>query len=121
MECKKWSDALSTYATTLSTTSKANDIISHASVEGYFNINHLASDKVSGLMTGAEIVGVCRETAMQVIQNLMSSTSTTTGIAERCMKLLREGLESKLRAKEPLLSNKCVLEEYTAFERERSA
>ena len=72
-------------------------------------------------MTGAEIVGVCRETAMQVIQHLMSSTSTTTDIAERCMKLLREGLESTLTAKEPLLSNKCVLEEYTAFERERSA
>ena len=120
MECRKWHDALSIYATTLSS-SEAIDIISPASVEEYFNIDHLASDEVSGLMTGAEIVGVCRETAMQVIQNLMSSTSTTTDIAERCMKLLREGLESTLRAKEPLLSNKCVLEEYTAFERERSA
>ena len=120
MECRKWSDTLSTYATTLSTT-KATDIISPDSVEEFFNIDHLASDEVSGLMTGAEIVGVCRETAMQVIQNLMSSTSTTTDVAERCMKLLRERLESTLRAKEPLLSNKCVLEEYTAFERERSA
>ena len=120
MECKKWSDALSKYATTLSS-SKANDIISPISVEEFFNIDHLSSDEVSGLMTGAEIVGVCRETAMQVIQNLMSSTSTTTDIADRCMRLLKEGLESTLRTKKPLLSNECVLEEYTAFERERSA
>jgi len=120
MECRKWHNALSTYATTLPTT-KANDIISPNSVEEYFNIDHLASDDVSGLMTGAEIVGVCRETAMQVIQHLMSTTFTTTDIAERCMKLLKEELESTLRTKEPLLSNECVLEEYTAFERERSA
>jgi len=117
MECKKWHDALLAYTSSNDARKTLSDAdLSTGGIEKYFNLDILAGDEVSGSMTGAEIVGACRETAVQVMRTLMHSHSKT---AESLMQSLMEELESSLRSKTPLLSNAHVLEEYTRFENER--
>ena len=107
MECQKWYNAL------LSDSGADNGI------ETYFDVDVLASEEISGSMTGAEIVGACRETAVQVMQNFISLTDGTFG-AEKCLQSLMNTLKDILIVKQPLLSTRHVLEEYTRFERERN-
>ncbi|KAL3811002.1 hypothetical protein ACHAXA_002279 [Cyclostephanos tholiformis] len=127
MECKKWHDALLEYYShpiagkngTTTDAVKSPDLL-----EKYFNTDILSSDEVSGHMTGAEIVGSCREAAVDVMRTIMierdfegdgALLSKTT--AERLMQTLMRQLKKTLEGKTPLLSNPAIFEEYTTFER----
>mmetsp|Transcript_31501 Transcript_31501/g.72466 ORF Transcript_31501/g.72466 Transcript_31501/m.72466 type:complete len:254 (+) Transcript_31501:150-911(+) len=73
--------------------------------------NYLASDEISGLMTGAEIVGACREAAIQLLRE---------GIGKTIVPAMKQGLlERSLREVKPLLSNPDILEEYIEFEQHK--
>lgn len=124
MECKKWHTALSAYIR-----DKSNSYPVDAEDYGsdgfgaYFDVDMLASEAVSGSMTGAEIVGACREAAVQVMQTLLGNEAGADATickqrVENLLRSLMEALESTLRSKTPLLSNERVLEEYTRFEKE---
>ena len=124
MECKKWHTALSAYIRDKSS-SYPMDSEDHGSdgFEAYFDVDILASEAVSGSMTGAEIVGACREAAVQVMQTLLGDLAGANTVlckqrAENLLRSLMEALESMLRSKTPLLSNALVLGEYTRFEKE---
>ncbi|KAL7515676.1 hypothetical protein ACHAXN_013201 [Cyclotella atomus] len=74
-------------------------------------------------MTGAEIVGACRETAVGVLRNVLSNRSSsvdemTRGISSELLQALGTDLEVTLRKTQPLLSDLSVLEEYTRFDEE---
>ena len=90
MECKKWHDALLAYTSSNDARKTLSDAdIPTGGIEKYFNVDILACDEVSGSMTGAEIVGACRETAVQVMRILMHSHSK---MAESLMQSLPEEL-----------------------------
>ena len=74
----------------------------------------LASDDVTGLMTGAEIVGACREAAMMALRLALGEANGFPAITF-------DILHDSLRRVKPLLSNTDALQEYTAFEQHRSA
>jgi hypothetical protein len=75
-------------------------------------------------MTGAELVGACRETAVSVMRNVLMSQSHTVSneirqnISNELLNSLKTELEYTLRKTQPLLSDASVLEEYTRFEEE---
>ena len=136
MECTKWYNAISAYAASSrdpsesksdSTTVTSNirtTVTSAADIEKYFNVDILASEAVSGLMTGAEIIGACRETAVEMMRNLMGHQSVigkrpASEMVESYMQSLSKTLETILTRTQPLLSKEHVLEEYTRFESER--
>jgi len=81
----------------------------------YIDIAYLASETVTGSMTGAEILGACREAAMRALRESLEGDS----LSIPCMKQVY--LEEALENVKPLLSNKQVLEEYAAFETHRAA
>jgi SpoVK/Ycf46/Vps4 family AAA+-type ATPase len=128
-ECKKWHDALFAYYSpsnedkngTMTDVGGASPDLSRA----YFNnIDMLSSDEVSGHMTGAEIVGSCREAAVDVMRTIMMESHpegdgalSGKSTAERHMQSLMRQLKKTLVGKTPLLSNPDVFEEYTMFER----
>ena len=123
MECKKWRDALFAYYSRPSSGGES----STDRVIKYFDLDILASDEVSGMMTGAEIVGSCREAAVVVMRSIMMESHsegdealTSEPTAERHMQSLMRTLEMSLRGKTPLLSNADVLNEYTAFEKAKN-
>ena len=80
------------------------------------NINtaYLSRDDITGMMTGAEIVGACREAGMLAIRESMQTEGQSMPI------VLQKHLEISLRAVKPLLSDAFVLSEYTRFEDEHS-
>ena len=84
-------------------------------LEESLDLDFLASEAVSGNMTGAEIVGACREAAMgmlrEVDRNVHKELPTMTG----------EYLAGTLRSVKPLLSNPDVLQEFRLFERGQTA
>lgn len=82
--------------------------------ESFVNIDLLASDEVTGSMTGAEILGACREAAMRVLRESIENEM------EIIPHMKQQYLEGAFRNVKPLLSNKQVLEEYTAFETQRA-
>ena len=83
----------------------------------YIDVDFLASETITGSMTGAEIVGACREAAMRALRESLEDPlgSEQTPWVEQIY------LEESLRNVKPLLSNKRVLEEYTEFETQRNA
>ena len=78
----------------------------------FFDLGFLASDSVSGRMTGAEIVGACRETAMHAIRRALAGGDDLPMVTYQC---LLEALQSV----KPLLSDEFVMSEYQAFALER--
>lgn len=128
MECTKWYNAISAYASSprdpSESKSDSTTVTSAADIEKYFNVEILASEAVSGSMTGAEIIGACRETAIEVMRNLMGHQSVigkrpASEMVESYMQSLMTTLETILTRTQPLLSKEHVLEEYTRFESER--
>jgi SpoVK/Ycf46/Vps4 family AAA+-type ATPase len=82
------------------------------------NVNLLASDAVSGNMTGAEIVGACREAAMVCLRNMSENESNHSGIEKLTMK--EEYLITALKNVRPLLSNPTVMKEFESFQSRRT-
>jgi SpoVK/Ycf46/Vps4 family AAA+-type ATPase len=76
--------------------------------------DYFASDKVTGGMTGAEIVGACREASMRVLRDLDLTQTSHAPIMKA------EYLEESFRSLKPLLSNSDVLQEFHLFEKGRS-
>jgi AAA family ATPase len=76
--------------------------------------DYFASDKVTGGMTGAEIVGACREASMRVLRDLDLTQTYHVPIMKA------EYLEESFRSLKPLLSNSDVLQEFHLFEKGRS-
>ena len=132
MECMTWRDALFAYYSRLGSEGESGTVADAGEastdlVGKYFDLDILASDEVSGLMTGAEIVGSCREAAVVVMRSIMMESHsegdealTSEPTAERHMQSLMRTLEMSLRGKTPLLSNADVLNEYTAFEKAKN-
>ncbi|KAL7463630.1 hypothetical protein ACHAXS_003987 [Conticribra weissflogii] len=132
MECTKWHDSLFSYCTSDNQNENQNALIDRrsSSIENYFDLDFLASEAISGSMTGAEIVGACRETAVKVLREMMqrnpnicenySSLTTyfSVEMISEWMQLLNYGLELSLKNTRPLLSDLNVLEEYNRFEKE---
>jgi SpoVK/Ycf46/Vps4 family AAA+-type ATPase len=83
-------------------------------IKPFVEVDFLASDAVTGNMTGAEILGACREAAMRALRETLETDSQDIPHMKQVY------LEESLRNVKPLLSNKHVLEEYTRFETERS-
>jgi SpoVK/Ycf46/Vps4 family AAA+-type ATPase len=67
-------------------------------------------------MTGAEIVGACREAAMEALRDAQKSGGR---LAQVSIQVKQEYLEEKLKSTKPLLSNHGVLEEFLKFENSR--
>eukprot|EP00559_Dactyliosolen_fragilissimus_P004157 CAMPEP_0184864026 /NCGR_PEP_ID=MMETSP0580-20130426/13422_1 /TAXON_ID=1118495 /ORGANISM="Dactyliosolen fragilissimus" /LENGTH=874 /DNA_ID=CAMNT_0027362653 /DNA_START=462 /DNA_END=3086 /DNA_ORIENTATION=- len=94
------------------------------------DIDYLACEEVSGLMTGAEIVGACQEAAMIVLREYLQDAKLNSedSFPERKSKLLRSNIAQvhqmhliqAFRAVKPLLSNQDVLFEYERFEKMNS-
>jgi transitional endoplasmic reticulum ATPase len=86
------------------------------------NVDQLAEESVTGMMTGAEIVGACREAVMRWLREVPPSTGTMTTVPDSAGEtgsILEANLVQALGAVKPLLSNPDVLAEYTAFEERR--
>jgi transitional endoplasmic reticulum ATPase len=77
-----------------------------------FDFAHLASEEVSGGLTGAEIVGACRKTAM------LALAGGTNG-SERHPSFKEDDLELALRQVQPLLADAGLVKEFRAFESKR--
>ncbi len=85
------------------------------------DVEYLASDEVTGHMTGAEIVGACREAAMIAIRNALAADNNKNGppaatVTRVAPSVLQSQIEKTLKQCKPLLSDPKVLEEYTSFE-----
>ena len=89
------------------------------------NVEYLSEDEVTGSMTGAEIVGACREAAMLAVREAMSanehsSESTGNNYVPSVPAVLQRHIETSLKACTPLLSDEKILKEYTMFEDEQN-
>jgi SpoVK/Ycf46/Vps4 family AAA+-type ATPase len=135
MECTKWHNALfKYYSSTLNeeigviatddVSSSNEETMAFDGVEKHFNFDVLASDDISGLMTGAEIVGACRETAIQVMRTIMMESHCTDdndvppkskATAVRHIQTLMLTLKAALINTTPLLQSERVVKEYTTF------
>ena len=121
MECVKWQDSI------FGSNSDVSRVVDCHFLEKSFGLGYLAADEITGLMTGAELVGACRETAVIVMRKLLIAESPPTDerMSEdfKCllMQALKVELEVKLKTTEPLLSDASVLEEYTRFEEEHKS
>ena len=110
MECRRWQSF-----------SKLND-------ETQLNIERLA--KESALMTGAEIVGACREASMialrefMYLQMLEKDSDEHTFMDQNCDHtkplVLQRHLDNVFQNTKPLLSDKKILDEYKSFESEHA-
>lgn len=80
----------------------------------HIDTSQLSSDCITGMMTGAEIVGACREAAMTAIRESLENGN------KDIPKITHQHLQTALAAVKPLLSNPDVLSEYTRFENEHS-
>mmetsp|Transcript_38908 Transcript_38908/g.56798 ORF Transcript_38908/g.56798 Transcript_38908/m.56798 type:complete len:678 (-) Transcript_38908:168-2201(-) len=115
-QCQKW---------------KVSPSSSSLGINDEFDIDYLASDDVSGFMTGAEIVGACREAAMMAIREYTNTllsihTAKLTYVDEKdnisngCLCFVRQmHVEQALKAVHPLLSDKSILERYSSFQQEQ--
>lgn len=101
------------------------------------NLDALANEAITGQMTGAEIVGACREAAMRLLRDVtdfgnINSNSKSAGDVDgdgdsarstantTTLVMKQEYLEEALGKVKPLLSNPQVLREFRIFDRARS-
>mmetsp|Transcript_58516 Transcript_58516/g.174263 ORF Transcript_58516/g.174263 Transcript_58516/m.174263 type:complete len:969 (-) Transcript_58516:356-3262(-) len=82
-------------------------------------LDQIAHDSVSGLMTGAEIVGACKEAAMLAVRDsqeagLIAADSETMN--HYVPVVTSEHLKVALKNVKPLLSSTSLLQEYSNFE-----
>jgi len=86
---------------------------------GNLDIDRLAMEEITGKMTGAEIVGACREAAMQAIRHSVEEdsdpTTNATAASGKFLKVKKSYLDDALNNVQPLLSNSRVMEEFNSF------
>jgi SpoVK/Ycf46/Vps4 family AAA+-type ATPase len=75
------------------------------------DIESLASDSVTGLMTGAELVGACQEAKLRLLSNWSQQDLVQDDVSH-----LQEYFLEVLKSKKPLLSNPVALNEFRLFE-----
>jgi transitional endoplasmic reticulum ATPase len=95
----------------------------HIADGSMIDIDHLASEMISGQMTGAEIVGACREAAMLCFREAMSTKTpddSTRSTSDVRLVMKQEYLETALKNVRPLLSNKSIMEDFQSFQVERN-
>ena len=124
MEAEKWRGALLADSARAAAEDGEAPTAEDPGLEGYFDLDRLASDEVSGSMTGAEVVGACRESAVAVMRDLVKHGNNalspegcglTRETAEGLLRSLAKELEASLTRTRPLLSDEGVLLEYTRF------
>ena len=104
-QCEKWGMRVS------DEDGSANDI----------DIDYAASDAVSGKMTGAEIVGACREAAMMAIRESLEKSFGDEGASATSPKVTQDHLLTSLLNVKPLLSDESLELEYSRFQDETRA
>lgn len=93
------------------------------------DLDHFAQDCMSGSMTGAELVGACKEAAMLAVREAHEKGLIEFGIHKFISdkeepfipRVTREHLKVALRNVKPLLSNSSLLQEYAHFEDRHNA
>jgi SpoVK/Ycf46/Vps4 family AAA+-type ATPase len=80
-----------------------------------FSAEYFSSDDMTGYMTGAEIVGACREAAMLSVRDAMIAENDNSSKVSVPM-ILNHHLVESFKSVKPLLSNPEILAEYTSFE-----
>ena len=80
MEAEKWRGALLADSARAAAEDGEAPTAEGPGLEGYFDLDRLASDEVSGSMTGAEVVGACRESAVAVMRDLVKHGNTNTQV-----------------------------------------
>jgi SpoVK/Ycf46/Vps4 family AAA+-type ATPase len=78
------------------------------------DVDYLASDVVSGKLTGAEIIGVCQEALMLAMREVLENDNGGTANAASPL-LTKQHLDQTLRGLKPLLTDG-ILAEYQVFE-----
>ena len=82
------------------------------------DVDYLASDAVSGRLTGAEVVGACREAAMLAIREAFENNHQIEHtVSARCFEpcVTQQHVERALQGLKPMLTND-LLVEYRRFE-----
>jgi SpoVK/Ycf46/Vps4 family AAA+-type ATPase len=77
------------------------------------DLDWLSDDAVTGLMTGAELVGACQEAKLVILRSIIQKADNQSMDEFR----IREELVTVLRSRKPLLSNPDVFNEYRMFDR----
>ena len=75
------------------------------------DLDWLASDAMSGLMTGAELVGACQEAKFEMLRHLINDS-----VPERNSLRIEKYLVIALKSKKPVLSDPVALKEFRLFE-----
>ena len=77
------------------------------------DFDFLSSDIVTGMMTGAELVGACQEAKLEILRSVIQGTEDQLMSGSR----MRDHLVSILRSRKPLLSDPAASHEYRIFEK----
>jgi SpoVK/Ycf46/Vps4 family AAA+-type ATPase len=78
-----------------------------------FDLDYLASDSVSANMTGAELVGACREAAMMAIRDALTFEGLSEALEPR---VTNQHLESAMGNIKPLLADPQVMIPFLTFQ-----
>ena len=82
--------------------------------EEKLDVDYMASESITGGMTGAEIIGACREASMRILRE------TNLGDLDVLPVMKMEYLTEALRELKPLLSSPHVVQEFQLFEKSRT-
>ena len=103
----------------------------HFGTSPTMNLDYLASDSVSGMFTGAELVGACQEAKLRLLREVMKSEEKSNNDANSNLVEqkddaattqnypMKQGyLEETLSATKPLLSDPAALGEFRVFDKQ---
>lgn len=76
------------------------------------DLDWLASDAMSGLMTGAELVGACQTAKLELVRQW----SVQESLEEDAVRLQQGAVAAAIQSIKPLLSDQEKLEEFRLFE-----
>ena len=81
------------------------------------DLDYLASDRLSGLFTGAELVGACQEAKLKLLRDVLNMEEAKQEGRETVSppSMKQEYLEQALASTKPLLSDPVALQEFRLF------
>jgi SpoVK/Ycf46/Vps4 family AAA+-type ATPase len=92
------------------------------------DFEYLASDSMSGLFTGAELVGACQEAKMRLLRDMTAVSNSgeeeekeKEAIIHSTIAMKQEYVEQALQSIKPLLSDPQALQEFRLFDRQQSS